>query len=308
MQRHWLWTLAISLTLQALPALGRKPPPQSDTASSSLRFAGTQEFRVRTEWKAGMQKKSQVTLTTPKLAKPIELFDGKTVRADVAGRSGSALVAMIHGGSAPFVRFSLVDLSVSPPKANTVKVARPNDAERRPASVVATSDPKGFTVLWQEESTKDPSLDVRTYFVRVSPSGSVIEKPKVVNVPWALAAIAHNGHGYHLALYYDGAKPGETRLAMVTLSTAGEPEQHPWWASAPGDIADVQLLHAGTHIAAYFRGGKDATELFSTDVTAVGQWGQEPAAAKSRGKLDSDAAYAVKPDGSVVKRSVGDLG
>ena len=271
-------------------ALRPMPTPPTPCASR-----GRRRPTSGIEWDAS-KRSEKVTLDTVDPKKSLQLYKGKKVRADVAARDGSLLVAMIRGGSDPFVRFSLVDLSGSEPKLVSVKVARPADAERRPASVVATADPQGFSVIWQEESTKDPSADVKSYFTRVTPAGKLSTKPTLVAIPWALAALAHDGKGYHLALFYDGAQRGETRLAMVTLSADGAPQQHPWWASAPGDINDVELVRIGARVLAYYRAGASAAELFASDVTAEGQWGQEPSPAQSQGKIAPDEVYAVTSD------------
>jgi hypothetical protein len=294
-----LWLACALILLLGPRAAWAQTASRATRTTTFLRFAGKTEILIRSRWSKparGNAATASVELELGGSKKPVELYKGKTVRADVATRPGSVLVALIHGGAAPTIRFALADVSGKNPKLASVKVARPTDTERRPASVVACGDPQGFTVLWQEESIRDPNADVKTYFCRVAPDGTLIEKPRLVAVPWALAGLVHNGHGYHLGLFYDGAQPGQTRLAMVTLNDKGAPEQHPWWATAPGDLADVQLVAVGGRVTAFFRGGPSAEDLESTDVTAVGQWGREPAAAARHGKISGET-FGVRVEG-----------
>ena len=119
-------------------------------------------------------------------------------------------------------------------------------------------------------------------------------------VPWWLAAAAWNGKGYHLALYYAGEGTG-ARLSMVSLTDAGVPEQHPDWASAPGQLSDMHLVAEGKSIFAYYRGGSGGDRLVLTDVTKIGQWGSKTQGAKNLGALAATEAIAINAKGKPVR-------
>jgi hypothetical protein len=151
--------------------------------------------------------------------------------------------------------------------------------------------------------TDDPSA-AHTYLVELDADGAPNGPAKEVPVPWSLAAAAHNGNGYHLALIYPGDNGG-MRLSMVSLSDAHQPQQHPDWASAAGFITDVHLVVDGAKIRAFYRGGKAGDRMLESDVTQIRQWGSEPPKAKDHGAITSKHALAVngtKPTKVELKR------
>ena len=137
--------------------------------------------------------------------------------------------------------------------------------------------------------------------VELDKTGAVAEEPREIQVPWALAAAAWNGKGYHLGLYYSGGGDG-VRLSMVSLTAQGAPEQHPDWASQPGLVSDVHLVLAGRRIRAFYRGGM-GDRLHETDVTTIGQWGQVRGKAKDLGALGARQAIAITAKGGATKIS-----
>jgi hypothetical protein len=105
-----------------------------------------------------------------------------------------------------------------------------------------------------------------------------------------------NGKGYHLALYYDGGP--ETRLNLVTLTPAGSPEQHPWWASKAEETGPVQLLSTSKGVHAVYRSGG---ELHAVLWKAPGSWGAEPPAPRNLGALAASEPFTLRAatDGDV---------
>jgi hypothetical protein len=182
------------------------------------------------------------------------------------------------------------------------EIARPGPAapagggrtDDQPFAVAIAPLADGCAVFFQEVQTDDPSA-AHTYLVQLDRAGAPREAAREIAVPWALAAAAWNGHGYHLALYFSGYGEG-MRLSMVSLAQDGTPEQHPDWASAAGYIADVHLVAREGRVRAYYRGGRGGDRLLETDVTQIRSWGQEPSGARDHGALESDAAILVSGD------------
>jgi len=178
------------------------------------------------------------------------------------------------------------------------EVARPNKTASMPFAMGMTSTPTGFTVFFQEVEVGNPN-EAHTYMLLLDKEGKPDGAAKEVAVPWWLADAQWNGKGYHLALYYAGEMRG-SRLSMVSLSEAGAPEQHPDWASQPGQLSDMHLVADGGKILAYYRGGV-GDKLYVTDVTKIGQWAQTPQAAKDLGALDATASIAINDKGQPVR-------
>jgi len=299
----------------AAPALAQQGMFPGAMTWRYVRFADRTEVRVDNTWAAqagGADRTGRVTVGTTSQTRPIQVHEGPAVVTAVATRGNTVLVAMVHAGARSFARLVLADIGPDGRLAarEAIDAPRRNDGDFAPASVVACPDPEGFTVLWQEPSARDPRSDVRTYMARIASDGSWLQRPAVVEVPWALAAIAHNGHGYHLALYFD-TEAGVTRVCLVTLTAAGVPEQHPWWASAAGPTDEVQLAVRGDRVLAFYRGGPGGDRLLSADVTAVGQWGAEPGAARAQGEIRRDQEFALRQVGGgepeIVRRSIAEL-
>ena len=229
--------------------------------------------------------------------KPAAIFSGSAVGTLVAGHD-KVIVALATEGKEPFK----VALAGSDKKPTSIP--RPNNRSKDlPFAVAGTVTPSGFAIFFQEVQTDDPSA-AHTYLVELDADGAPTGPAKEVPVPWSLAAAAHNGNGYHLALIYPGDNGG-MRLSMVSLSAANQPEQHPDWASAPGFITDVHLLADGGKIRAFYRGGKSGDRMLESDVTQVRQWGTEPPKAKDHGAITQKHALAVangKPTKIELKR------
>lgn len=180
----------------------------------------------------------------------------------------------------------------------TYDVARPNKTASMPFAMGMTSTPKGFTVFFQEVEVNNPN-EAHTYMLLLDKDGKPDGAAKEVAVPWWLADAQWNGAGYHLALYYAGEMRG-SRLSMVSLTEAGVPQQHPDWASQPGQLSDLHLVADGKKILAYYRGGV-GDKLYVTDVTTIGQWGGNAQAAKDLGALDATASIAIDEKGQPVR-------
>jgi hypothetical protein len=128
----------------------------------------------------------------------------------------------------------------------------------------------------------------------VKPDGTLIMKPTSVPVAWGLGAIAATSTGYVLAVRYDGSKPDQTRICFVTLTTAGVPEQHPWWGARPAQVEDIQLVNVGGKVTAAYRAVSDGDSVLSVDVDpATGSWGKEAEASKVLAK-NVDGPFAVR--------------
>jgi hypothetical protein len=295
-----LGVLGAIVTASAAAAQPPPPPPSGATTTRAVRLADGVEVRLSNHWtRTDREGRAEVKLAVGAGA-PRTLHRGPLVLSDLSVGHGRVAVTLVHPGRRPFVRVAVVPLDGSAaPEPLEVPAGQGGLA---PTALVSCADPEGFTILWQEQGG---NMDVRAYMGRVAADGRWLRRPAAVNVPWALAAIAHNGRGYHLGLFYDGARPTDTRLAMVTLSDAGVPEQHPWWATSPQRIDEVQLVAAEGRIEAFFR-GRTGDGLSSADVTAVGQWGRDPGNERRRSELAPTEEFAVRvADGetAVVRRA-----
>ncbi|MBI2898188.1 MAG: hypothetical protein HYY06_31855 [Deltaproteobacteria bacterium] len=309
----------VSLLVLATAAIpcrsGAQPmPPNGGEASwEDVRLVEGGAFRVRTQWSGSPSDRPPTsTITCSRLGpdlvatgEPLELHRGPTVVPAIAARADgtSAVVVLVHEGAEPFVKVAVVELRAGAqgsPRVRRVVAAPRGNSRYSPSWAVAAADPDGFTILWQEISATDPT-DARTMLSRIRPDGTWIAEPRAVAVPWATAAIAWNGEGYLLALYFGGfggQSSGGIRLCFVTLSADGRPGEHPWWASPEERIGEVQLLPSRDGIAAFWRGGAGGTELRSTISNGVGQWGREPRAPTSHGRIEEAEAFALRLDAS----------
>ncbi|MBW2525223.1 MAG: hypothetical protein JRI23_13650 [Deltaproteobacteria bacterium] len=261
----------------------------------TLRQAGAHALVLETAWGgSGPDAAGAVTLLAGK--RRTRLARGGFFRTDVATRGNHALVAVASGGAQRRIVLALVSIAEdgTAEKPRLVEVPSPGGDRGTPTAIIACADPAGFTVLWQE-LTSAQSRDAVTFLARIDPSGRWLVRPKQVPVPWSLGAIVHHQGGYHLAIFFDGASPDQTRLCTVRLTAAGQPREHPWWSSAPQLIDEVQLLSSGGRVHAYFLGGPDGATLKSTDLTDVRQWGHQPPAAQSHGKLGADQEFTLRP-------------
>ncbi len=182
------------------------------------------------------------------------------------------------------------------------KIARPGKRYDLPFSIALTSTPTGFTAFFQEIEAQNTN-EAHTYMQKLDKEGKADGDLKEVQVPWWLGDAAWNGKGYHLALYYAGEMQG-ARLSMVSTDEAGNPQQHPDWASLPGQLSDMHLVADANKIYAYYRGGA-GDHMVVTDVTKIGQWGGQPQAAKDLGALPAGSAIAINAKGQPVRVKAG---
>jgi len=280
-------TLATMMLAPGLAAADGAPP------QSILRFAGRERVRLEAP---SSNEHSQRLVVRFGSGPPTEIHRGPPVLAKLAVHDDAAAVAMVAPGAAPTIEIAVLSVPAEGAAPRVVKATAPwkGTADHALFAGVGTGDAEGFTFLWQEVGTDRSAV---THFARVRTDGTWLERPRVVEIPWSLAAIAPNGHGYHLALFFDGSQPGQTRLSFVTLARDGRPEQHPWWVSRPERVEDVQLFPIAGGVTAFYRGGTDGLALRSVDVTAVGTWGTEPAAPTSRGAIAEDERYALRKNG-----------
>ena len=224
----------------------------------------------------------------------VTLYDGEAAATIEAGHGRVLIAVAVDAVNKPFQILTLDGGKLAAP----IALARGNDRADVPFAVVATATPTGFTVFFQEVEAENAN-EAHTYMALLDKTGAVTEEPREIQVPWALAAAAWNGKGYHLALFYTGGGDG-VRLSMVSLSEAGAPQQHPDWASAPGLVSDVHLVASGGAIRAFYRGGM-GDRLLETDVTKIGQWGQVKTKAKDHGALARTQAIALTAKGAATK-------
>lgn len=276
-------------------ASGQPPPQMGPRAWNLVRFAGENEVTVRTTWAPDGQSGEVMLLAAGRGS--IALYRGGRAITAVA-TSGATVLAAITEIDGARTHLVLVDLATDgPPRRLTTE--SPGGSAVTPSAVVATSDDRGFTVLWQGIVAAQFRA-ARTAMMRIGRDGEWIERPRQVEVPWALADVAWNGRGYHVALYFDGQSPNETRLCMVTLSAAGVPEQHPWWASRPGLVDEARLVRVGDRIVAIYRAGETGTELRRRDVTEPGVWGNDGGPGALVGRIARGEEMLVRvADGSV---------
>jgi len=297
-----LWSVWLAALIGLLTGVAEAQPAAGSLLTSDARFAGDRGLRVRARATAGGQARVELERLGAGLVPrgaALRIHEGAPVLTTLAVRKDAALVPLINGGRQTFVRFAVVKLDDrgAPVGRPTIldATARRQSKDSAPSVVVACPDPQGFTVLWQEQRMTAGRADAVTYMVRISPQGKWVQEARVVPIPWALGAIAYTGAAYHLAIFYDGAQPDQTRLCFVTLDAGGRPQQHPWWASRPQLIDEVQLMPIAGGVQAYFRGGPQGTTLRSVRVTTVGQWGTQPAPANDHGPLAMNADFALKP-------------
>lgn len=233
--------------------------------------------------------KAKATLQIGK-AKPTELAIGDSVGAIEVAHGKVVIALAITDDKEPF-RIHVDD--------KVTKIARPGKRYDLPFAMAMTPTPTGFTVFFQEIEAQNTN-EAHTYMQKLDKDGALDGKLAEVRVPWWIGDAAWNGKGYHLALYYAASMDG-ARLSMVSLTEAGVPEQHPDWASAPGQLSDVHLVADGKRILAYYRGGRIGDRLHLTDVTTIGQWGGNTQAAKDLGALAATQAIAIDAKGKPLR-------
>jgi hypothetical protein len=285
-------TLALALVI--VPSL--LSTARAQVAYRDLRALDAGPALVTTAWREERGQR-RATIAVERGAARATLHEGATVRTAVASSGDVILVTAFHGGDRAFARAFTAELrggawSVRPP----VDLARDPDAVRRglrPAAAIASPSPGGFTIVLQEQDAGSPDADVVTTMSRVALDGTLAAAPHAIAVPWALAALAWNGRGYHLAvLYGGGGAPGTACICLVTLSEAGAPEQHPWWASPFDAVGDVQLVaRADGAVELVWREG-DGRAIAAATWSTVGHWGQAPPPPRRVATLEPGEAFA----------------
>ncbi len=308
--RRAVLVVATSLLLLLSGSRAQAQGARGAILSSEIRFDASAGYRLRTT-RSGRRVEVAlrgVDASLKPVSKRLVVHRGGPLVSALAARNGTLLVALAgERAGRPFVRFSLVASKKASGKPGVLGVVKRIDAtalrvagKGSPANVVACADPDGFTVLWQEQWIVGNNLnarpEARTYMARIAPDGSWLQKPKVVAVPWAFGAIVHNGAGYHLALFYDLGQASQTRLCFVTLSPQGQPQQHPWFATKPQLIDEVQLMAIKGGVVAYYRGGPKGGKLRSVRATATGQWGNVSKPSTDHGSIANHVDFALRRD------------
>lgn len=265
-------------------------------------------LRVRTRWDAarpgqprtGIVRVERLAADGRTVLAGHAVFQGPSVVPAVTVSGDVALIAMVHEGAGAFVKLAFVDLpaagglTVRP----VVAAPRPEAARTLPSWAVVAADPDGFAILWQETNVVDPNDAAHSFLGRLRRDGTWSDRPHEVAVPWPTAALAWNGHGWTAALWFGGfggqGGPDGIRVCLVTLSLAGQPEQHPWWISRPERVGEVQMLQTAGGMEVVWRGGADGNTLRSHRSAAIGNWGTEPAAARGHGAIGEDEPFALR--------------
>ena len=284
--------------------LAQPGPPPMQQEWDSLRLLGDSIYHLRTRWTAGRSgRTSEVTVQAfsrdyRPIGKAGRLDRGPAARAEIATRDDAFAVVLYRGGAqGQFVR--VIVRQVAPPgggvrQPGPIALTRSAGADWAPTNATLCATPDGFTVLWQEESTTGSTEGghrARSFMTRITREGRVLEPPHEVPIPWGFGAMAWNGSGYHLALFYDAQEAGQTRLNLVTLTAQGAPEQHPWWISDPQPIDEVHLIPTSPGMLVVYRGGADGTMLRAVHSTSVGQWGGATPPTRDLGHVEAGMPF-----------------
>ena len=311
--------VSVPLALYLLPcAVAAATPARAAAQDAETRSAdgGASPYAVVAPWRDGLVElalapepggsrgRDQAALRValrPRLSESTQagqlLYRGPATRATIVASHDLLVVPVIHAGVEPFVRA----VSVTVDAGGRLVGRREHRLSSRigggyqPTQVLACTDGDGVMVMWQEVRFAGGAADARTFMARVAADGTLSEEAREIPVPWGIAAVVDNGAGYHLALFFDGQGPGQTRLCLVTLSRNGQPEQHPWWASAPELIDEVKLARIGGRVVAAYRGGRDGRALRLLGSTAVGQWGVQPGPPTDLGSIAEDEEMLIVP-------------
>ena len=208
---------------------------------------------------------------------PSLILSSSSSAATVETNGQSALIAYFDGSS-PYFRLAKKKRGrIVVGKKH--KVLFPKLKKNFPYGVAVTATPNGFTVFYQVIEERDPSA---AHTIMVELDHEEVKKVAEVALPWGISDAIWNGSGYHLALIY----PNGPRLSMVSTNAAGQPQQHPDWASPVQVISDVHLVR--THDAKIHAYYQSSGKIFRTEVTQVRTWGSEPKAPKMIKKLQPD--------------------
>jgi hypothetical protein len=306
------WILVSGAVLLAAAALAVAPAaaqPIPDGPTREVRALDAGLVTVTTTWRTDGAARSSRVVASLSGGREVLLHDGATVRTALAATGDTLVVVVYHGGPHALARalFAHVRAGALTPGAR-VDLARDLASRRpalRPASALVAPTPDGFTVLLQEQDTRDPSADVLTTMTRLGRDGAVVEAPRQVAIPWALGALAWDGRGYHVAVLWGGwgtEHAGTARVCLVTLSTAGAPEQHPWWASEFDSVSDVQLVQragGGAMLLVWRRGDGERVAMHAS--SAPGGWSVEPAPAIDVARVAPGAPFVAIAEGDGVR-------
>jgi hypothetical protein len=209
-----------------------------------------------------------------------QIYDGDPVAAAlVATPAGAAVIAW--DPTSVVVHVARLDVPATDASAlKTVRLDRSLGTEARPFVAIGCLVGDSVGVLWNEVGPGTGGA-ARSFYARVGLDGTVAEAAHEVQVPWSLAAIAQTPDGFALAVRYDGQGPDQTRLCLVHLTATLTPTEHPWWATRPAMVGDVQLVRAGDVVRIVY--ATPAGVVVSAH-RATGQWGQDgPASARLAG-------------------------
>jgi hypothetical protein len=310
-------TILATAWLTAASAIAQPASSARATFESLAWTAADGPIVVRTTWSArdaaGHRTSTVDVVRAPAHARETSLariHTGPPVMTASGARDGAVLTVMYNGGASSFVRIAVVK-TVPDGRHNAVHVIEaPRTANDgfHPARAVVCPDEQGFTVLWQEDRVTPhvtgtftaATTEARTYMARVSVAGAFVQRPTVVPIPWAITAIASNGHGYHLAVRFDGSAPNLSRVCLVTLSPTGQPEQHPWWVSAPIAVGETQLVPSTRGMWIVWRNDGIGV-LQATLSTSQGTWGTEPPMPEFQGRIVAGESFLAlaASDGSI---------
>ena len=248
----------------------------------------------------------------------LTVYDGPAPMTALAVRAGVVGVALWRGGAAPFVKLVLIDLEAPEVRralvdralvgraavsvragVRVVPLQRRAPARYEPLATVIAPDAvgDGFVVLYQETG---PTPDAEAHSTLAVAPRAGRPTVTVVPVPWSLAAIADAGARYVLAVRYDGGSRESTRLCFVTLTRAGQPEQHPWWGAPPDAVDEVQLVRTNAPTeatatwAAVYRGGGGMRHIRAAPVDMGGGWGREAPAPRELGERAQGTPWGVR--------------
>ncbi|MBZ0119508.1 MAG: hypothetical protein K8H88_21135 [Sandaracinaceae bacterium] len=288
------------LLFWALPAIAQPTITNGPMAFGEIVRVDDRPYAVVTRWGASTRdgRRASIEVGAPG-ERGRAVWTGGAAITDAATNGRSILVAMIGGGGS--IGVVLVPLEGGrPARGREQSVRRLAGSDRSPIGVTVTAHGEGYTVFWQEASNESPNALYQTFAVDVGANGELSEPRALPQVQWPIAAAIFDGQRYLLALYYATGSPTGTRLCAVHVAQ-DRPSEHPWWASRPGMITEVQLhLSAAGRVHAVYRGGDEGRALLSVDVTE-GQWGREAQAPAEHGPIPEGEIFGARVDGERVR-------
>lgn len=283
--------LLLVLAFSSTVASAQPPPsPPVHVERRSVELEGGVLARVATRWTP--EASTSGTSLSLGDAAPTVLVHGASAAAIERGERVALVAYEAYGEGAAFRVRAIRNGALQPERSLSRPGSRTGDVPF--AVAIAPMPGQGFAVFFEEVQVDDPTA-TRTYLFQLDLDGAPLDAGREISIPWPIAAVAWNGHGYHLALIYPGSGNG-MRLSMVSLGVDGTNQQHPDWSSAAGFVADVHLVVIGTEIHAAYRFGDHWRQ---SDVTQIRSWGTEPPATADHGTLGPDDTIAVDPAGHV---------